>query len=714
VWFIQLISNIPDQARAISAIKNFYCDKTGVVWIGSGGYGLLKYDPEAELFHHIFPGEVIYQLVTDQKNEIYTNTFHKIQLKKDRDPEISDYLDFSALKKAHPNINVTSFAKDTGHYIYLGVKGHLLKYNLKTRNYIKIPLPYININEIPFPIYADEKNNIWMGYKGLLVKFEPTVGKFSKFKFPLPPSFYDYDFLQQIYQDGNLLWLGTTNGLFSYDLLKEKMRGNYAHDDKNERSLSNNNILSLNNDLNRPGNYLWIGTKGGGLNRLDKKTGQFLRFNTKSGLPNNVVYGILTDKQGKLWLSTNKGISSFDPTQRSFQNFNVDDGLQSNEFNRYAFTKTAEGLLFFGGMNGITYFNPTDIKPLGPPAVVFTEFRLFNKPVIPSDTSAILKTSLNSTKEIRLNYDENVLTFQFAAMDYRKPGNIRYRYIMNGFDKDYIYAGIAREATYSNLDPGEYDFKVQANYGTADWGDQYAALKLIIIPPWYRTWWFYVLSFLSTIALFYGLHLFRVAQLNRINSLRNRIARDLHDEVGSSLSTIAIYSKIVQQKNAPASVNKESLLLKISDNATEMMESMSDIVWNIYHKNDTFESILSRMREHAYQLFEAKEYTLHFKLDEELLKRKVSMEKRRDFYLIYKEAVNNVAKYANGHNIWINVTLENNLISMVVADDGKGFDPVLESRGNGLSNIAHRAESLNGELNIVSALNKGTRVELKF
>lgn len=710
----KLSSSIPEQTRAISAIKSFYCDQTGVVWIGSGGYGILKYDPEAELFHHIFPGEVIYQLLIDQKNEIYTSTFHRIKLKKDQDPEISDYLKFSALKKAYPNINVTSFAKDTGHYIYLGVKGNLLKYNLKTRSYIKIPLPYIQINEIPFPIYADDKNNIWMGYKGLLVKFEPVAGKFSNIKFPLSTSFFDYDFLQQIYQDGNLLWLGTTNGLFSYDMEKGKMFGNYAHDYKNERSLSNNYILSLSNDLKRPGNYLWIGTKGGGLNRLDKKTGQFLRFDTKSGLPNNVVYGILTDQQGKLWLSTNKGISSFDPTQHSFQNFNVDDGLQSNEFNRYAFTKTAEGLLFFGGMNGITYFNPTDIKPLSPPKVVLTEFRLFNKPVIPSDTSSILKTSLNSTKEIRLNYEDNVLTFQFAAMDYRKPGNIRYRYIMNGFDKDYIYAGIVREATYSNLDPGEYDFKVQANYGTADWGDQYAALKLIIIPPWYRTWWFYILGFLSIIALFYGLHLFRVAQLNRINTVRNRIARDLHDEVGSSLSTIAIYSKIVQQQSAPASLNKESLLLKISDNATEMMESMSDIVWNIYYKNDTFESILSRMREHAYQLFEAKEYTLHFKLDEELLKRKVSMEKRRDFYLIYKEAINNVAKYANGHNIWINVTLENNTISMVIADDGKGFDPVLKSPGNGLSNMAHRAKSLNGQLNIVSAPNKGTRVELKF
>ncbi|PTS98662.1 hypothetical protein DBR11_14280, partial [Pedobacter sp. HMWF019] len=668
----------------------------------------------AELFHHIFPGEAVYQLLTDQGNNIYTSNFHKIKFKKDKIPEISSYLDFGTLKKEYPNIHVNSFAKDTGHCIYLGAKGNLLKYNLKSRSYTKVPLPYKNINEIPFPIYCDDKNDIWMGYKGFLVKFDPASGKFSKFDFPSPQSLYDYDFLQQIYQDGKVLWLGTTNGLYSFDRFKGQMQSSYAHDHKNKVSLSNNYILSLSNDFNHPGNYLWVGTKGGGLNRLDKKTGQFSRFDTKSGLPNNVIYGILTDTGGKLWLSTNKGISRFDPVKNSFQNFNVDDGLQSNEFNRYAFAKTADGLLFFGGMNGITYFDPQDIKPLGPSAVVFTEFRLFNKPVIPSDTNSILKTDLNSTKELRLNYDDNVLTFQFAAMDYRKPGNIRYRYMMKGFDKDYIYAGMAREATYSNLDPGEYHFKVQANYGTPAWGDKYTSLKLIIIPPWYKTWWFYVLSIMTTIALFYGLHLFRLAQLNKVNNLRNRIARDLHDELGSSLSTIAIYSKIVQQQNSKTSFDREPLLLKITNNATEMMESMSDIVWNIYHKNDAFESILSRMREHAYELFEAKGYTLRFNHEEGLLKRKMSMEKRRDFYLIYKEAVNNVAKYANGHNVWINVTLENNIISLVVADDGKGFDPLLKTGGNGLSNMAYRAKSLNGELNIVSAPNKGTRIELKF
>lgn len=710
----KMIPNTPAQALAISSVKKIYCDKTGVVWIGSGGYGILKYDPEAELFHHIFAGEAIYQLIVDRKNEIYTNKFHKMKFKKYQLAEISDYIDYKALKKEYPKINVTSFAKDTDNYIYLGVKSNLLKYNLKNHKFDKIPLPYKNINEIPFPIYCDNKNNIWMGYKGFLIKFEPSSGKFKKIDFPDRKALYDYDFLQQIYQDGNILWLGTTDGLFSFDMVTEKINKKYLYNPGSETSLSNNYILSLNNDFKNPSKYLWAGTKGGGLNRLNKQTGKFSKFDTKNGLPNNVVYGILFDKQGNIWLSTNKGISRFDPDKVSFQNFNVEDGLQSNEFNRYAFGQTTDGLLLFGGMNGITYFDPQKIKALSPPEVVFTEFRLFNKPVIPGDTSSILKAGLNSTQKIKLKYNENVFTFQFAAMDYRKPGNLRYRYIMDGFDKNYIYAGIAREATYSNLDPGEYCFKVQANYGTARWGDKYAFLKLLIIPPWYKTWWFYLLALVTTIALFYALYRFRLAQRNRIYKIRNRIARDLHDEVGSSLSTIAIYSKILQEQDATAAFNREPLLLKITHNATEMMESMSDIVWNIIHKNDAFESILSRMREHAYQLFEAKGYSLHFDFDEGLLKRKMSMEKKRDFYLIYKEALNNIAKHADGKNIWISLTSQNNTITLVIIDDGKGFDLAGKNSGNGLSNMSYRAETLHGVLKVVSDPENGTRVELKF
>jgi len=237
----------------------------------------------------------------------------------------------------------------------------------------------------------------------------------------------------------------------------------------------------------------------------------------------------------------------------------------------------------------------------------------------------------------------------------------------------------------------------------------------VVVPPWYRTWWFYVLAFTSTISIIYLIYRDRLLQLARLNRLRNRIARDLHDEVGSSVSSIAIYSKIVHDHVDSSTFDNEPLLKKIADYATEIMESMNDIVWNVNTKNDAFENIISRMREHAYQLFEAKGYLLHFTIDENLKRTKLTMEKRRDFYLIYKEGLNNIAKYANGKNVWITLSLHQKVISLIIKDDGKGFDKTkLRKSSNGIHNMEYRAKALKGEISVTSSPGQGTEIRLKF
>jgi signal transduction histidine kinase len=300
-------------------------------------------------------------------------------------------------------------------------------------------------------------------------------------------------------------------------------------------------------------------------------------------------------------------------------------------------------------------------------------------------------------------------------MDFRKPGNIVYRYQMEGFDKGYIFSANTYEATYTNLDPGEYRFIVQASFKNGVWGKKVRSLLVIVVPPWYKTWWFYTLAVSSTISFTYLVYRERLLQLARLNKLRNRIARDLHDEVGSSVSSIAIYSKIVHDHINNTTFDNEPLLKKIADYATEIMNSMNDIVWNINTKNDAFEHIINRMREHAYQLFEAKGYSLHFEFDENLKRSKLSMENRREFYLIYKEALNNVAKYANGKTVWITLTLNQKLISLTIKDDGQGFDLAnLKKGGNGLANMRFRAASLKGKITIISSPSEGTEIQLKF
>ncbi len=216
-------------------------------------------------------------------------------------------------------------------------------------------------------------------------------------------------------------------------------------------------------------------------------------------------------------------------------------------------------------------------------------------------------------------------------------------------------------------------------------------------------------------SIVYSVYRYRLCQLLKLERMRNRIASDLHDEIGSSLSTISIYSKVAQEQLNKQTSDPQPLLKKISENTNEMMDAMSDIVWSINARNDRFENIINRMREHAVQLFEAKHYNLHFEFDERLNHIKFDMEKRKDFYLIYKEALNNIAKYACGKNVWISLSENNSQIILKIKDDGKGFD-VSNTRksGNGLMNIKNRATALHGEVQINSEEGKGTEIKLEF
>ncbi len=712
-WFY--IPADSSQRDALRNIISIFSDRQGILWIGTAGYGILKYDPEIELFHHILPNTIHYQLLEIKPGQITTRNFDKISLNKNYQAHLKNDAFMQVLKERFVNNNIIYYTKDTSGNLWIPLQNHIYYYNLKTKEKKSYEVLVNNEAGEIYPLYADKKNNLWMGYKQYFVHFAPSSNTFSKFVYPLHLSNYETDFLQAIYEDGNILWLGSIHGLFRFDIIKQQMTHAYYVDPDDTSSLSNNYIFSFCSDIKNPQQYLWIGTKGGGLNRLDKYTGKFIRYTNKNGLANNVVYGILPGDDGNLWLSTNRGLSAFNPDTKIFRNFDVNDGLQSNEFNRYAYCKTTDGLLVFGGMNGINYFDPKEIKPLEPPDLVFTDLRLFNKPVNLTEPNSPLQKSINYADRVILQYNQNVITFQFAAVDYRRQGSILYRYKMEGFDKDWIYSGTAHEATYTNLDPGDYRFIIQASFETELWGNKEKSIIITVMPPWYRTWWFYIFSILSISSTIYGLYLFRLSHFKMLEKLRNRIAMDLHDEVGSSISTIAIYSKIMREQIGSVDFDNEPLVNKINDFAAEIMESMNDIVWSVNTKNDAFERIISRLREHASQLLEVKGYIIRFDFDVALNHMKMGMEKRREFYLIYKEAVNNIAKYAEGKNAWISLALISNTLLLTIKDDGKGFERnKIKNSGNGIVNMQHRAEMLRGKLLINSQPGKGTEIILSF
>jgi signal transduction histidine kinase len=443
------------------------------------------------------------------------------------------------------------------------------------------------------------------------------------------------------------------------------------------------------------------------------ETGKFKRYLVKNGLPNNVVYGILTDDDGNLWMSTNNGLSSFNPAKNKFRNFDVNDGLQSNEFNHEAFAKDRDGRMYFGGVNGLNYFYPKDIStnPIAP-NVVITDIKINNKTITGFSEYASLPKALYLTDSIRLPHDQNMIGFEFAALDFSAPMKNQYQYKLEGFNDNWINSYNTHTATYTNLDPGTYVFRVKGSNKDGIWNEDGASLTITILPPWYETWWFRTLMVLTFLFAVYAIYRYRLQQALKLVAVRNRIATDLHDEIGSNLSNISIFSNVAQQIDD----NKKnvSLLKKISEYSQASQESMSDIVWMINPDNDRFENIMTQMRRYAAEIFEALNCNFVISFDEKLNGIKLNMDERKNLYLIYKEAINNLAKYSGCSEVSIELKLYRGMINMVLKDNGKGFDLDAVGKGNGLTNMRKRADMLKGRLTINTSPGKGTEIELNF
>ncbi len=304
-----------------------------------------------------------------------------------------------------------------------------------------------------------------------------------------------------------ILWIGTEGGgLNRFDKTASRFTS-YTHKPGNPDSLSQDIVMSLHQG--RDG-ILWIGTDGGGLNRFDPDTGHFTFFTDKDGLPDNTVYGILGDDNGGLWLSTNRGLSKFNPMDRSFKNYDVKDGMQSYEFNHGAAFKSKSGEMFFGGVNGFNAFFPDKIRhnPHKPP-IVITDLKILNKSV-PIGRGpggrVLLEKSIAETDSVTLSYEDHVFTFEYVALNYDLPEKNRYAYIMEGFEKEWNHVDTRRFATYTNVPPGNYTFRVKGSNNDGIWNHTGHSLKIIVPYPFWMTWWFAVLAVLSvfsTVLFFY-------------------------------------------------------------------------------------------------------------------------------------------------------------------------------------------------------------------
>ncbi|WP_165823963.1 ligand-binding sensor domain-containing protein [Pseudochryseolinea flava] len=489
-------------------ITGIYFDNDQRMWASTRFGGINVYDKGKFGFPHIrhlnhdpysIANNTVTNYVEDQQGQLYISMDGGGINRLDR--ETGRYL--AVAKGLFSNDKVLAIEFDNNGELWAGNWADGLhrfdpKTN-KTRHYLHDPSNprSLSDNNI-FDLLKDNDGNIWIATYGRgLNRYNTATDDFTRYvNDPSNPQSIPASPLGFLYQDRQgMIWIATErNGLIIMDPRTETFQ--FIRATGKPGGLSSNAIFVIFEDSK---NRVWIGTDGGGLNRYDRKTKTFEAYRTHDGLPNDAVVGILEDGQQQLWLSTNKGLSRFNPEKKTFKNFTVSDGLQGNQFTRWSFYKTTRGELIFGGTNGFNMFDPSAIKGNEKkPPVYITDFRLFNKPV-PIGEKEILKQHILFTKDIRLSYEENIFSFEFTALNYRQPEKNRYQYIMEGFQDEWIDAGNERKVSYTNLSPGEYTFRVRASNNDGVWNEEGASIHITIVPPFWKTWWFNTLLVVSIV-----------------------------------------------------------------------------------------------------------------------------------------------------------------------------------------------------------------------
>lgn len=714
-------------------ICSLYADSAGALWIGTGAGGVNRYDPLKNRFPHYrdnqndqddLAGNDVWALLEDRTGILWIGTYGDGLNRFDRTRgQFTRFVHNPNDRRSLSHNNVLSLCQDRDGILWIGTEGgglnrfdpasgECIHYRHDARDPASLAQDEVTV------LLEDRRGYLWIGTNGSgLDRLDRATGRVVHY----PPVSSDTaalpagSILALLEDHRGMLWIGMyEGGLARLDPLKGTITRFQGPEASQSPSLNNNTVLALYEDSSH---VLWIGTYGGGLNRFDPRLHTWDHITEADGLPNDVVYGILPDHRGALWLPTNKGLARLTIATGAIRTYDVNDGLQGNEFNQGAYHRSSRGELFLGGINGFNAFFPDSVRENAAVAPVYlTSFRVF-------DRTILLPRTLTVTREIELPYDQNFLSFEFVTLSFTAPARNRYAYTLEGLDAGWIDAGTRRYVSYTNLDPGNYTLRVRGSNSDGVWNETGTALAITIVPPYWQTWWFRVIAVGTLAALLFLMYRYRVRKLLEIERIRTSIATDLHDDIGSTLTEIALYSdaglRELRSRHAASPIPADersrlsSLLADIGSTSRSLIDAMNEIVWSIDPKHDSFEFVLIRMKMHATKMLEAQGINYEIDIPQALSSLRLPLDYRRRVYLIYKEAINNALRHAAPQRVVLTLRRDGRLLVMTVADDGRGFDPREGGQGNGLHNMRQRAGSLGGELSVVSAPGVGTTVTLR-
>jgi len=542
-------------------------------------------------------------------------------------------------------------------------------------------------------ITADKKGTIWIAtQRGHIIKYDgKTFTTVQKFGTIIPKILID---------NSGLLWLATHNqGLYCLTSDGTKILRHYTSDSK-----TNPLFINSGSDIDQI-NDSTIAYGAGALNLINLKTGNVSWLTFDDGLPGNTIQRVRADKNGNLWIITLNGLCRYNSNTKRFTPYGRKDGITLANMTTKADYQCTENYIMFTGSNAVMFFLPSIFdNQQPPPDVVITDFKLFND-YVPVD-------SLLALPKLQLNAHQNSFSIYFSSLSYLQKEKLTYYYKMEGIDKDWIKADGQSFVNYSLLPPGSYTFYVYCENIDGVRSKNITSFRIYIKPPFWRTYWFISSGLFLLSLLLYTLHRMRVNRILAVEKIRNRVARDLHDDMGSTLSTINILSTMAKSRLNTDTVKTSEYISKISENSQRMMEAMDDIVWSIKPMNDNMQKITARMREFATSVLEAKDIEVDFDIEERVYDVKLDMESRRDFFLVFKEAINNAAKYSKANKICVVLITKPGRLELTVKDNGKGFIVAEADTGNGLNNMQKRADAMKGTLQIISKQGEGTTVKL--
>ncbi|MCP4154890.1 MAG: response regulator [bacterium] len=543
-------SSIPNSPKSLASswVYTFFKDRSGNLWIGTGADGIYRINYNSDQFacylknsnnpDNLVDGSVS-GLYLDHKDRLWVGSIGGVKVLDRTNKHVSSY--------KHQLNNPNSLSYDDVRYIYEDHAGFfwfathgggLNRFDEKSNLFTVYKHSIVDSNSISnndvLHIMEDSSHYLWIGTDGGgLNSLSPDRKNFTRYSNnPSDKNSLSDNYISSIIEDhSGTLWIGSYHaGLNRFN--RDSNSFTIYQNSKNcSNCLSHNWAICLSEDSKH---NLWIGTAKGGLNRLDSSRKHFTHFTTKDGLPNNTINGILEDNSGYLWISTNNGLSKFDPDKKEFTNYDSSDGLQGNEFNASSYRKGRNGELLFGGIEGFNTFFPENIKhnAIIPP-VVITGFSMFNKPVPigkNDDGRVILEKNIIMTETVKLTYNDSSLSFQFAALNYTSPEKNSYAYMMEGFESDWNHVGNRHFASYINLPPGNYTFRVKGSNNDGLWNEKGASLNLIISPPFWKTFWFRFLILLLILGIIFSWHRLRVSSLKKQREyLEQIVAQRTHE-----------------------------------------------------------------------------------------------------------------------------------------------------------------------------------------